>query len=99
MTACVTANSISWIAKGPTLHGLLRRENRENGLIPQSCSKVSFSTNIEPTYSLVRVPTQGTACKKEKRKKRKTHKLVAINAKFLYGRKTLKKIKVATNPI
>lgn len=71
MTACVTANSISWIAKGPILRGLFRRENRENGLIPQSCSKVSFSTNIEPTYSLLRVPTQGTACKKEKRKKEK----------------------------
>lgn len=71
MTVCVTANSMSWIAKGPTLHQLFRRENRENGLIPQSCSKVSFSTNIEPTYSLLRVPTQGTACKKEKRKKEK----------------------------
>lgn len=94
MTVCITANSISWIAKGPILHELFGRENREKGLISQSCSKVRFPTNIEPTYSLLRVPTQGTACKKKKRKKRKTHKLVAINAKFLYGRKTLRKKKV-----
>lgn len=71
MTACITANSISWIAKGPTLHELFGRENREKGLIAQSCSKVRFPTNIEPTYSLLRVPTQGTACKKKKRKKKK----------------------------
>ena len=91
MTVCVTADSISWIAKVPTLHELFGKENREKGLISQSCSKVRFPTNIEPTYSLLRVPTQGTACKRKKRKKRKTHKLVAINAKFLYGRKTLRK--------
>lgn len=71
MAVFITANSISWITKGPTLHELFRKENREKGLMSQSCSKVRFLTNIEPTYSLLRVPTQGTACKKKKRKKKK----------------------------
>lgn len=60
-------------------------------------SKFRLPTNTEPTYSLKRVPTQGTACKTKQKqnrtkqtndkkgKKIKTHKLVAINMKFLYG--------------
>lgn len=72
MIVCITANSVSKIAKGPTLHELFGRENREKGLIAQSCSKVRFPTNIEPTYSLLRVPTQGTACKKKKKRKKNT---------------------------
>lgn len=38
-------------------------------------SKVRLPTNIEPTYSLKRVPTQGTACKtKQKQNKTKQQK-------------------------
>lgn len=55
-------------------------------------NKVRLPTNTEPTYSLKRVPTQGTACKTKENNKTKTrkgkikiHKLVAINTKLLYG--------------
>lgn len=94
MTVCITANSISWIAKGPTLHELFGRENREKGLISQSCSKVRFPTNIEPTYSLLRVPTQGTACKRKKRKKRKNTQISRHQCKVPVWKNNTQKIKV-----
>lgn len=52
------------------MNSLGEEKNREKALISQSCNKVRFPANIDPTYSLKRVPTQGTACKKKKGEKR-----------------------------